>query len=146
MKIFIIHKSEYGPGQAYRSKLLVIKKLWYFVMLGIRHMIASYWFKTFFYRLRIKDFTDLHQLVYNTQTYAHVSQRIVQYMYLKFSFALITYQIKVIPCYYGKLSSLHGQDLGTLECSIKHNLKSFTTLVYCSYINFKYVAFIFSVL
>lgn len=81
MKIFIIHKSEYnGPGQAYRSKLLVIKKLWYFVMLGIRHMIASYWFNTFFYRLRIKVFTDLHQLVYITQTYANVSQRIVQYM------------------------------------------------------------------
>lgn len=99
MKIFIIHKSEYGPRQAYRSKLLVIKKLWYFVMLGIRHMIASYWFNTFFYRLRIKDFTDLHQLVYITQTYRHVSQRIVQYMYLKFSFALFTYQIKVIPCY-----------------------------------------------
>lgn len=56
-------------------------------------------FKTFFYRLRIKDFTDLHQLVYITQTYRHVSQRIVQYMYLKFSFALFTYQIKVIPCY-----------------------------------------------
>lgn len=92
MKIFIIHKSEYnGPGQAYRSKLLVIKKLWYFVLLGIRYMIASYWFNTFFYRLRIKDFTDLHQLVYITQTYANVSQRIVQYMYLKFSFALITY-------------------------------------------------------